>query len=246
MDADARLVYSPINSLKPVTDSIWIVDGPVIHFGPPCLKLPFPTRMTIVRIGDDLFVHSPTPLTAALKAEPDTIGRPRWIVGPNRIHYAWIPEWRAAFVGADIYLAPRIREQARGRIGFKALSLDRTAGYPWDWALATLPIAGRYMTEVEFFHRVSRTLIVADLIENFELQKTNGTLMRWLTRLGGVQDPNRSMPRDMRLTFSKHELRRAIETMINWDPERIIIAHGRWFERNGASELSRAFRWLLH
>jgi hypothetical protein len=33
--------------------------------------------------------------------------------------------------------------------------------------------------------------------------------------------------------------------MIAWDPERIILAHGRWYERNGTAELKRAFRWLL-
>jgi hypothetical protein len=34
------------------------------------------------------------------------------------------------------------------------------------------------------------------------------------------------MPRDMRLTFTKDEVRRAVETMIAWGPERIILAHG--------------------
>ncbi len=71
--------------------------------------------------------------------------------------------------------------------------------------------------------------------------------MRWLTRLGGVQDPDGQMPRDMRLTFAKRkpQLRAAIEKMIGWNPERIILAHGRWYERNGADELRRAFRWIL-
>jgi hypothetical protein len=32
--------------------------------------------------------------------------------------------------------------------------------------------------------------------------------------------------------------------MIGWDPARIILAHGRWYERGGADELRRAFRWL--
>jgi hypothetical protein len=53
------------------------------------------------------------------------------------------------------------------------------------------------------------------------------------------------MPRDMRLTFDKAALKAAVETMIGWQPERIVIAHGRWYETNGADELRRAFRWLL-
>lgn len=97
----------------------------------------------------------------------------------------------------------------------------------------------------EFFHRASRTLILNDLIENFEAEKIRSRLMRWLTWLGGVQDPDGQMPRDMRLTFDKARLRAAVETMLAWAPERIILAHGRWYERDGTKELRRAFRWLL-
>ncbi len=34
--------------------------------------------------------------------------------------------------------------------------------------------------------------------------------------------------------------------MIAWDPARVVIAHGRWFERDGAAALARAFGWLLN
>jgi hypothetical protein len=55
------------------------------------------------------------------------------------------------------------------------------------------------------------------------------------------------MPRDMRLTFSMDgdALRHAVDTMIAWEPERVVLAHGRWYETNGTAELRRAFRWLL-
>ncbi|MPZ36805.1 MAG: DUF4336 domain-containing protein [Rhizobiales bacterium] len=239
--------YPPLNTLKPVAEDVWIVDGPLIRFGMPWPKMPFPTRMTVIRLaGDNLFIHSPTPLVGDLRAQIERCGRPRWIVGPNRIHYWWIPDWRAAFPGADVYLAPRVKDQAGARINFDALGLDRSSGYPWDAEIATLPVTSSFMTEVDFFHHASRTLILTDLIENFEPRKL-GLVMRWLTRLGGAQDPDGSMPRDMRLTFGRHrdELRAAVETMIGWNPERVILAHGRWYETNGAQELRRAFRWLL-
>lgn len=238
--------YPPLDTLKPVADDLWIVDGPLIRFGMPWPKLSFPTRMTLVRLsGGDLFVHSPTRLTPALRAEVEQAGRPRFIIGPNRIHYWWIPDWHAAFPKADIYLAPRIREQAGRHIGFECRDLDRDSAYPWDAELATLRIAGSYMTEVEFFHRPSRTLILTDLIENFEADRIGSRLMRWLTRLGGVRDPDGGMPRDMRLTYDRTRLREAVERMIAWAPERVIIAHGKWYRKNGAAELRRAFRRLL-
>jgi hypothetical protein len=97
---------------------------------------------------------------------------------------------------------------------------------------------------VEFFHRASRSLVLTDLIENFEPQKLP-RLMRWLTWFGRVQHPDGQMPRDMRLAFPRQRLRAAVEMMIGWNPERVILAHGRWYEQNGADELRRAFRWLL-
>src|SRR5262249_16932545 len=103
---------------------------------------------------------------------------------------------------------------------------------------------GSYMTEVEFFHRATRTLVLTDLIENYEAQKIRSPLIRFLTWAGGVRDPDGSTPRDLRTTFAKPELIAAVRRMIEWDPERIIIAHGRWYERNGRAELVRAFRWL--
>jgi hypothetical protein len=104
------------------------------------------------------------------------------------------------------------------------------------------------MTEVELFHRESRTLILTDLIENFEPEKVGAWFMRLLMWIGGVSAPHGGLTRDLRLTFTwrhKRELRAAVQTMLAWNPERIIFAHGRWHETNGSAELRRAFRWLL-
>jgi hypothetical protein len=237
--------YPPLNVLKPVAADLWIVDGPIIRFGPRWLRLPFPTRMTIVRLsGGRLLIHSPTPPDAMLAGEIARLGTPRWLIGPNRLHYWWIPDWHALYPEAEIYLAPRVKEQAGARIDFDTLPLDPARGLPWAGEVDTLAIGGRYLTELVFFHRATRTLVLTDLIENFERHKL-GLAMRCLTWLGGVQDPDGQMPRDMRLTFARPQLRAAIETMIGWNPERIILSHGRWYPRDGATELRRAFRWLL-
>lgn len=231
--------------LKPVAENIWVVDGPAIRLAPGA-RLYFSTRMTIIRLpSGDLFVHSPTALTPELEAQVRQLGAPRFLIGPNRLHYWWLQEWRDAFPDALPYLAPRLQQQARGRVDFDGRPLNRETGYPWDSALETLPVAGRYMTEVVFFHRPSRTLLLTDLIENFEADRVHSWMMRLLIWLGRVQAPDGQMARDMRLTFPHAELRAAVERMIAWNPERVLIAHGRWFPRDGAAELRRAFRWLL-
>lgn len=71
-------------------------------------------------------------------------------------------------------------------------------------------------------------------------------LIRCLIFLGGVQDPHGGMPRDMRLTYSREMLRTIVGTMLAWPPERIIIAHGRWYDNNGFAELRRAIKRVLN
>jgi hypothetical protein len=181
-----------------------------------------------------------------LKTEVIKLGQPRWIIAPNRLHYWWVPDWKAAFPATEIYLAPRVIEQAGTRIDFPYSNLEHRGGYAWDKDIATLPVTGSYMTEVVFFHRPSRTLLLADLIENFEPEKLSCG-MRYLAWLGGCLAPNGSTPRDLRFTYGRQnpELREAVEKMISWDPERVILAHGCWYQRDGANELKRALRWAL-
>ncbi|HEX5700986.1 MAG TPA: hypothetical protein VFX77_10075 [Rubrobacter sp.] len=116
----------------------------------------------------------------------------------------------------------------------------------WRGDLDQLVFRGsRYLEEVVFFHRRTRTLILADLIENFEAAKLGGA-WRWLVRLAGAADPDGKAPIDLRLTFvgGKDAARASFERVLCWEPERVIVAHGRPYERDGAAELRRAFRWL--
>jgi len=68
--APAITPYQPINTLRAIADQLWIVDRPLIRFSYLGVRLPFPTRMTIARLGSgELWLHSPTELTPKLKAE---------------------------------------------------------------------------------------------------------------------------------------------------------------------------------
>jgi hypothetical protein len=51
---------------------------------------------------------------------------------------------------------------------------------------------------------------------------------------------------DLRMTFwgRKRVVRGCLARMLAWEPEKVIIAHGRPYEEEGAKELRRAFRWL--
>lgn len=235
--------YEPLNRLKPVAPEIWLIDGPAIRFW----GMPFSTRATVVRLaGGDLWVHSPTFLTEALRQEVAALGPVRHLIAPNWIHYAHVGAWKTAFAEATAWLAPGVAARAEKQGIDLPAGRDLGAEAPAAWAgqIDQIIAGGSALhREAVFFHRPSRTLILTDLIENFEPRKLPWW-MRPLAWLGGIAEPG-GMPRDMRATFrDRAALRAAVATMIGWRPERVILAHGRWFRDNGEAELRRAFAWL--
>ena len=240
------LAYEPMNRLKPVADDLWIVDGPEIrmrYFG---LRLPFTTRMTVVRLPNGrLWLHSPTEPTSELRREIEELGPVGFLVSPNRLHTTWLAAWHhdcpdAATAGVA---AEPAWDGARLQVN---IDLGATRPFPWDGTIAQLVVPGSMFSEAVFFHEPSRTLILTDLIENFELDRIVCAWLRLLLRITGPLDPNGTAPPDMRASFRRHRsaLRGALARMRLWAPERIILAHGRWYQTDGLRELKKAFAWV--
>ena len=238
--------YAPLDTLKPFSKDIWIVDGPEIgmhYFG---LKLPFPTRMTIVHMPDEkLWCHSPIAWNDNLGAEIDRLGPVSYLIAPNTIHYSYLANWQARYPQACSYdppgLACKVPKLAIGEV----LGKDPPAA--WGDAFGQCLVPGSLLTEVDFFHRASRTLILTDLIENFEPSRVRNRLLRWTMQAFGAASPDGKAPIDMQLSFIRQRpaVREAALQMIAWAPERIVLAHGLCYEKDAVAELRRAFRWVL-
>jgi hypothetical protein len=236
--------YEPLYTLKSIAPNVWIADGGWIRF----YGLPFPTRMTVIRLTNgDLWVHSPIADQEGLYESVATLGPVRYLIAPNWIHYAWVPSLQLRFQEALTWVSPGVVKRAASKGVQLRYNRELDNAPPIEWATEIdqrLADSG-YHREVIFFHRLSNTLVLTDLIENFERDK-----VPWWTRpllmLGGVCDPNGRMPRDMAASFRRHpqHLKDLVDTMIAWNPDRVILAHGRWYPTNGTAEVSRAFRWI--
>jgi len=243
-------LYEPLNTLKPVAPDVWIADGPQVLFNYfHLMKIPFSTRMTVVKLKTgDLWVHSPISLTPDLKAEIVALGPVRALISSNQIHTTWLADWQAAFPDAAIFAAPGSAKRLAQAGAAAKKDLGAGAEALWRGEIDQLVIQGSYMAEVEFFHRPTRTLILTDLIENFEPSRIHSRFWRVMMKWFQAADPDGSLTKDLRATFGgkyRAGLKDAVETMISWQPERIVISHGRWYEKDGVAELRRAFRWLL-
>lgn len=243
-------IYEPLNTLKKIDDGIWIVDGGIIKMDVLTFGIPFSTRMTIVQLTDrSLWVHSPIKPDEKLLKEVNKLGEVKHLVSPNKIHYAYIQEWKSYYPKAKAWSSPGVEKRARSqhiKVDFDR-SLEDNAPSDWSEEINQLIFKGsRALEEVVFFHKASRTLILTDLIENFEPKRTSNLFWKAIYKLAGIAYPDGKTPIDLRLSFfgQKAQARECYDRMLSWQPEKIILAHGRWYDSNGTEELKRAFKWL--
>jgi hypothetical protein len=242
-------LYEPLGVPKPVDRDLWVIDGPLMRLRTPWGTVEFPTRSVAARLaGGGLWVWSPVAMSEPLAAALAPLGPVKHLVSPNKIHYAHVAAWKARYPAAVAWASPGVRERAaeqRVEVTFDR-DLGDAAEAEWDGAIEQLVFRGsRMMDEMVFLHRASRTLIVADLIENFEPDRLTRR-ERLLMRVGGVSDPDGKASSGYRATFfGRHRVaRESLARVEAWAPDRILLAHGRSYDRAGAAELARAFRWL--
>lgn len=244
----ASPVYEPLDQYKSVGPDIGVVDGPLEYFTTAGVRLPlaFSTRMTVVKLQNgDLFLHSPIAYDAGLAERLLAKGTVRHLVSPNQFHYAHIGEWARAFPEAITWAAsPRVRRRAQARgvdVQFKN-DLPTAAPDEWREEIDQVVVPGGYFGEFAFFHKRSRTLILADTIFNLEPDKI-GQPWRFAAWLTGMSYPDGGLFFGMRLPLllQRRKTRAAVDKMLSWQPERIILSHGRCFDTNGSAVLRRVF-----
>jgi hypothetical protein len=241
----ADVTYPPLDHLKPVADNVWLIDsGPMKTMG-----LLMPVRMTVIRLGNgDLLLHSPTRFSMPLKAELDALGPVRHLIAPNIAHWTFIEDWQSHYPDAETWAAPGLKE--RGAVARSRLRIDHVlsdeAPSAWAGEIAQVVVpGGANFHEVAFFHQPSRTLVLTDLVVNLEPQKLPPH-MAVGARLIGSAAPDGKAPVYLRLVIGRQReaASKAAQQLIDFAPERVIFAHGDWFETNGTERLRQSLHWL--
>ena len=100
------------------------------------------------------------------------------------------------------------------------------------------------LVEVVFFHRASRTAIFGDLIQRFPEGAASG-FKGLVMRLGHIVGPRGSTPGDWRLSFLFREPARAARRrVLDWKPQRLLIAHGDCATTAAAEIIATALSWI--
>lgn len=187
-------------------------------------------------------------MTEALKAAIDELGPVAHLVSPNKLHHLYLGSWQQAYPAARLWGPPSTLKRRRD------LPFDGTLGdaAPAAWAAAIDQawVRGSVLfDEIVFFHRSSRTVIFGDLTENLSrsfLRAHWTGWQRWIARLWGITEPWGLAPLELRLSFlRRRRARAALEKVVSWRPERVVMAHGTWQQRDATAYVRKAFAWLL-
>ena len=241
-----EISYPPLNTLKPVADGVWVVDGEPLHPA----GVAIPVRMTVIRLATgELWLHSPIRFDAALLHELEMLAPVRHLVAPNVAHWSFLKDWQQHCLDASTWAAPNLRKRRAVKKADLRIDRELNATAPEAWSAEieqTIIAAGGGFREVAFYHLPTRTLILTDLIVNLEPQKLPFR-SRTFARMTGTLAPGGKAPAYLRLLvrLRRKEARTAAARMVGWAPERVIFAHGAWFERDGAERLKRSLAWLL-
>ncbi len=222
--------------LTRLADNLWCAQH---HFT--IMGMPLSSRMTVLRLQTgELWVHSPIPPTVELIWQIQTLGEVSAIIAPNCLHHLFVNDFRSHFPKAKLYLAPGLA-QKRPDLGLAQVLDGQTQPWPEDldyWIMPGLPKLG----ESVWWHKPSQTLIITDLLQNWQGQ------LEWQTELFsramGVYQ-QLAVPRSIRLTIKdKPAFVACVQQILAQPCQRLILGHNAVLTQQLPMQLQHAFAFL--
>lgn len=205
--------------------------------------LPLGRQLVAVRLAEGgLWIHSPVPVSPALRAELAALGPVRHVVGPNCYHDECLREFQAEHPAALFHAAPGLAERKRD-VRFGAELSDQP--HPdWSGVLEQQLVRGMpRLNEVVFFHPASRSLIIADLGFNFG-PEGGPWWFRWLMQANGAWGRFGPSRFAKSLIEDRAAMRASLDRILRWDFDRVIVGHGRNLEADARRVFREAYAFL--
>jgi hypothetical protein len=220
--------------LNEVGDHIWEVSDPLQILG-----VAFGHRMTVVKLSSgDLWVHSPVEFNEGVQKELNSLGDARYFVAPSTFHDLYWPSYFDAFHDVEFHGVPGMPS---------ALTFTHTFSdaIPSEWSqdFDMVAIEGAPMlNEHVFVHKKSKTLILADLVFNFEKrQKIWERMFLKMNDVHGKVGPSRMFRACIK---DKKAFRASLDRILACDFDRVIVGHGHNIETGGKRVLEEAYSFL--
>jgi hypothetical protein len=211
--------------------------------------IPLPVRMTIIRLRDgSLMLHSPTRYDDTLRRSLEGFGAITHIIAPNSAHWMFVRQWQEHCPSVEIWGAPGLSK--RWPVKRAGVRLDHELNpdvrTPWSDEIGHVVVKGIGFAEVALLHERSRSLALADPVQNLEADKIPPVL-RPVARLAGVVAPNGSAPVYLRaiVKLKGNEAAAAARRLVGFKPRFVIFSHGQWYAEDATERLTSSLEWLL-
>jgi len=219
--------------------NLWYVRTPLSIGG-----VQITTQMTIIKhIENRLMLISPVAITPDLKQEILNIGDVEWIIAPNNFHHLFISSALDAFPNATLLCPEGLPKKLKYLPDEKTFNLDKHK--QWGEDVISLRLhPGGVVDEYVFYHSPSNTLVLTDML--ILLEKNINTATWVFAFLMGLNSEKPNMSRMMKLLYrDKNKLRESFNTIMNWDFQRIQLAHSRNIEKNAKELFKEAVSFLI-
>lgn len=210
-------------------DGLHTIDAPLRFLG-----IELGTRMTVLELDGGLLVHSPVDLP---EGALDDLGPVRWAVAPNKLHHLFVGTWMAR--GADGWAAPGLPAK-RADLAFSGVLNGEE--HPFGSDVTVVPLTCfPFSNEVILHHRPSRTLITSDLVFNIA---PDAPLATRLAMGCACAYPGCRASLLERVGMRRPEAREDLRRLLDFDFDRLIMAHGQIIDSGGKDALAAAYTWL--
>lgn len=200
--------------------------------------------MSIIQLSSGgLFIQSPSELTGELESALNELGEVRFVAPTSKLHgHLYMEQYREIYPSAELLAAPGL-DVRRPDLVFDQL-LGDIPDPRWAPDIDQIAILGnRWLTEIAFFHRPSRTVILGDF--GYHIGESSPLKTRVMARIAGVYKQV-GCTVDYRLAINNNEtFRRSIQDVLTWDFDRVIPGHGEIIEADGKQAVLDGFDWVL-
>ncbi len=195
------------------------------------------TRMTVVRlVNGKLLVHSPIGLNDELAKAVDALGEVAYVVAPNRMHHLYFGPCAERYRHARTFGPPGLAEKMPG-LRIDSVLRDEPPD-EWAFEIEQVVVHGApKMSEVVFYHKPTKTLIVSDLFFNI-VRPANFATKVLLTFTGARGKLAKSRVWSM-MTEDESVFESSVRKVLAFDFDTLVMAHGDIVEKN-AGEKARA------
>ncbi|MBW4510363.1 MAG: DUF4336 domain-containing protein [Scytonematopsis contorta HA4267-MV1] len=231
--------------LRQIDKNIWVAEQPLKYWG-----IEVGTRMTIIRlITNQLIVISPIQVDKATIDQLDEIGKVSYIIAPNLYHHLFVSEFKSLYPQAKLWVPPKFNLKKPNIPADKIIVEDKgnileEVDYLLFDGFKIFDLSGpSILNEFVFFHRASQTLILTDTAFHFD--DTFSFKTRLAAKFMGAYSKLSPSIFEKLAINEKEKVKKSAQKLLEWNFQRVIMAHGTIVERDGKKMLKEGYEQFL-